>query len=257
MNAGAIDAETGAYVLPVRASKDRSYVCADCRARVVFRKGDIRIPHFAHWAGAGCGYYEHPSESQIHKDAKLRLAEILKNKKEIKLGWSCGAERCQGGGSGDAIFTCVDGDVVVTEHRGPNGAWVADVAVLNGQKVKCIFEVMHTHKTVTSRPEPWYEIDAREILKEGDCYYTCLRQKLCNACETLTQPWMDGVPRLYKRIGIPEYWNQKLPCMCCTRDKYSPIFLNGYRALCKICLDDRPKLQKLLTINKRALLDDD
>ncbi len=258
MSAGAIDAENGAYIPPALASKDRVYICADCRARVVFRKGEVRIPHFAHWSGAGCGYYEHPSESQIHKDAKLRLTEILKNKKEINLGWSCGAERCQAGGHGDETFRCEEGDEVITEYRGPNGAWVADVAVLTDKKVKCIFEVRHTHKTTTSRPEPWYEIDAREIIKEEDCYYTCLRRRLCYGCETLRQPWMDGVPRLYKRIGASGDWKQRLPCICCTRDKYSPVFLQGYRALCKICLDeDQSKLQALLTVNRRALLDDD
>jgi Competence protein CoiA-like family len=123
MNAGAIDVATGAYTLPSQATKNRNYICADCRARVVFRKGDIRVAHFAHWSGTNCGYYEHPSESQVHKDAKLRLAEILKNKKEITLHWECNVERCQGGGIGERTFACTDGDEVVLEYRGPNGTW--------------------------------------------------------------------------------------------------------------------------------------
>ena len=57
-----------------------------------------------------------------------------------------------------------DGDEVKEEFRGPGGKWIADIAILNAGNVRCIIEVQVTHKTVTPRPEPWYEIDANTFI---------------------------------------------------------------------------------------------
>jgi hypothetical protein len=55
-------------------------------------------------------------------------------------------------------------DRVVVEYRDPEGRFVADVALLNGKRVKYIFEFKHTHRTMEgTRPEPWFEIKAGDF----------------------------------------------------------------------------------------------
>jgi hypothetical protein len=42
------------------------------------------------------------------------------------------------------------------------------VALVNNGKVKYIFEICDTHKTIRETPEPWFEIDAKKFLKETE-----------------------------------------------------------------------------------------
>ena len=245
--AGALEDQTGKYILPKFASKNNNYTCVDCGARVIFRKGEVRIPHFAHFTRSNCEYFEHPSESQIHKDAKWRLAEMLKEGKTVTISWECDSVRCQGAGHDSIEFTCSNDDQVFVEYRGPGGVWIADVAVVNNNKVKCIFEIFHTHKTTTQRPEPWYEIKASDISLD----LFCERRRPCFGCETLKQPWMDNAPRI-KRLNA-----RTTPCILCNRLFYSAIFINGFRSVCKLCLDRRDELRNLLEIKGRKFLMED
>ena len=74
---GAIELGTNKYTLPFFATKDKEYKCVDCGKKVLLRKGNIRAHHFAHYSESNCSYYDHPNESQIHKDAKLLLQKLL------------------------------------------------------------------------------------------------------------------------------------------------------------------------------------
>ena len=77
-NLGAINIITKQYTSPNRADKTAKYQCTDCEQRVILRKGTIRKAHFAHYSPTNtCSYYEHPNESQLHKDAKYKLQEKL------------------------------------------------------------------------------------------------------------------------------------------------------------------------------------
>ena len=67
---GAIENGTKKYVLPCNASKNKTYICIECRKDLIFKKGIIKRPHFSHKANSDCTYYDSLYESQIHKDAK-------------------------------------------------------------------------------------------------------------------------------------------------------------------------------------------
>ena len=86
---GAYDKQNNKYVFPQNASKKRKYYCPDCNEDLIFKKGQIVIPHFSHKSNSRCTYYDHPSESQIHKDAKSKLAQWLKDKKPLRLKTKC------------------------------------------------------------------------------------------------------------------------------------------------------------------------
>ena len=267
MEVGAIDNLTNAYTLPSNAVKDRSYKCPDCNQKVIPRKGNIRKHHFAHLNLSKCQYFEHPNESQQHKDAKFKLAERLKSKFKILINNSC--PKCTSSSVLDNYeYKYDDKDDVIIEYRDPNNRYVADIAVLNGGKVKSIFEIMHTHKTTTNvRPEPWYEINTEDIFEEEtriasddpnhpknflekDVYYlTCVRNspnRYCINCSVMYEPWALNIPMLSKRRGQEVMWKQDAPCIICKRDKYSPQFIKGPRQICKICLaTDYDKIKEM------------
>ena len=49
---------------------------------------------------------------------------------------------------------------------------------------------------------------------------------------------VEKIPKIWK-IGSEGKWLQDTPCLICKRSKYSPVYSRGYRALCKLCLNDR------------------
>ncbi len=85
---GAINKETEKYENICSASKTNKYYCPDCNKSVILRKGEINRPHFAHKKESGCNYYDKPSESQIHKDAKM-LTKLLVEQNKLELFKKC------------------------------------------------------------------------------------------------------------------------------------------------------------------------
>lgn len=130
----------GKYILPKNAEKNIKYTCPQCNKIAILKKGNIRIPHFAHKVdtNSGCNYYNHPGESDIHKLAKHTLADALEKRIVKEIVWECGKCKTVSDGPGFSV------DI---EYK--------DVAVLNSGEVRYIFEVLNTHRTTTNcRPEP-------------------------------------------------------------------------------------------------------
>uniref|UniRef100_A0A6C0ARG8 Competence protein CoiA-like N-terminal domain-containing protein n=1 Tax=viral metagenome TaxID=1070528 RepID=A0A6C0ARG8_9ZZZZ len=248
---GAIQIDNNEYVLPYKADKNKNYKCIGCQQKVILKKGNIRKCHFAHHSLTQCSYYEHPNESELHKEAKYKLALWLKEKKSIEFAWSCCKTRYDGDNCGameggmDHEIYYEENDKIVIEYRDINNKYIADVAIINDNKVKYIFEIKHTHSTTTNvRPEPWFEITTQQIFEEDindkkDITLTCIRNnknRYCSNCRILDEEWVNNLPRLYNKNGMETKWTQESPCIKCCRTAYSPVFVKGYRQLCKICL---------------------
>lgn len=185
---GALIKGSKEYVYPGIAKKTEKYECPDCHKDLIFRKGDVRIHHFAHRKSDNpCTYYSGPSESQIHKDAKMLLKNLLERKTKIIIKKKCCGEF--------EIPMMTDKSKIVLEHRFEyNGLKIADVAYLDDNKISYIFEICHTHKTDDDkRPDPWFEIDAYKLLKEANDNRTvtlkisCIRKNKCKKCKFLTR----------------------------------------------------------------------
>lgn len=166
---GALHSSSNKYVLPTMALKTETYKCLECNKQVILKHGKIRRAHFAHYAQTNiCGYYDHPNEAQIHKDAKLLLAKLLNDRALLQFCWNC--ENCCNGYSpfnacDEPSVIYKEGDEVVTEFRDKNNKWIADVTLINKGEVRYIFEIKNTHATLsTCRPEPWYEINAEDFI---------------------------------------------------------------------------------------------
>jgi len=272
MLSGAIQIDNNEYILPYKADKNKQYKCISCNKKVILKNGNIRKCHFAHhYQTNNCSYYEHPNESEIHIEAKYRLYYYLKEKKSIELYWSCCKTQyngnkcgaCEGGMNYKIIYD--ENDKVEVEYRDINNKYIADVAIINNSKVKYIFEIKNTHSTITNiRPEPWFEIQAQELFQEEnnnneeDIILTCIRNnknRYCSNCRILDEDWVNNLPRLYRKIGAENKWNQDSACIKCSRTAYSPVFKNGYRQICKICLSQcEDELKKEYNIKGKCLI---
>jgi hypothetical protein len=202
---GAMNKTTNTYEYPTIADKKNKYECPECKKDVIFKKGPIIRPYFAHKQSTSpCYYYENPNETQIHKDAKLLLKSLLDNKKSIWIDRNC--NNCfQGkyiGCGGYMNIVEINNDFynenmkAVVEHRFNynNSNKSADVALLENNEIKFIFEICYKNKTKEeNRPEPWVEIDAEYLIngmntgeiidkEDGQIFIRCIRYYKCYHC---------------------------------------------------------------------------
>jgi ferredoxin len=171
----------GEYCLPCNAEKGLDYICPGCKASVILRRGEIKAPHFAHKPGERrCEFYDHPGEGEIHKMTKHIIADLLRKRKIRTV--IC---PCPKGCTYDEQIKYEDGDEVIVEYR-VSDKCIVDVAVVNKEKVRYVFEIYNTHKTIRETPEPWFEVDAKEILKKTEdayIYMHCIRRdRYCSTC---------------------------------------------------------------------------
>lgn len=186
---GAIDKETTKLVDPKYAVKRINYECPDCKRDVFVKKGEVRIAHFSHKKDNNrpCTYFNrNPSLDQQHRNAQLKLKEFLNNKIEIDIHRYC---ICGCGYNNGTIIPASHIWEGKTEYKFTfnDSRKSADVALVFGTDIEAIFEVVHTHYTrERDRPDPWFEIDAKEInalaSDSKKITLTCLRQLRSPEC---------------------------------------------------------------------------
>jgi predicted RNA-binding Zn-ribbon protein involved in translation (DUF1610 family) len=88
---GAIHKTTGEYVYPRIATKQDEYICPECGKDLILCQGNIRVHHFRHKVDAinPCHHYSHPSESDVHKEAKILLKNLLERRIPISFVRTC------------------------------------------------------------------------------------------------------------------------------------------------------------------------
>jgi len=188
LSLGAINKVTGEYVYPKIANKKDEYICPECNKDLILVKGEIRVHHFRHKVDGidPCQHYCKPTESQIHKDAKMLLKTLLENKTNIQFVRQCVSCKITNEINLPEITEC---SIITLEHRFnyEDELRIADVAhTLNGE-IKGIYEICYTHKTCSeNRPEPWVEIDANSLLTlvntNNELIINCIRCEKCEDC---------------------------------------------------------------------------
>ena len=200
---GAINKDTSNYEYPKIASKKNKYKCPSCDKDVIFRNGKIKAPHYAHKQSVSpCFYYDKPTESQIHKDAKMLLKSLLDNKQRICIRKTCKyckfeKEDCR---ERDNLIASELTDDYYSENAKAfieykfnhnNSTRSADVAIVENDKIKCIFEICYKNKTKEeNRPEPWVEIKAADLINivnsrnvdDDFISIDCIRDYKCDYC---------------------------------------------------------------------------
>ena len=199
---GAINKITNKYEYPKIANKINKYKCPCCEKNVNFKKGPIKQPHFSHYKSENpCYYYDKPSETQIHRDAKLLMKTLLDNKKYISIHRSCNyCEQRNCGYSEEVCYNISDdyneNTKAVIEYKfdyNNSNNRRADVALIENNKIIYIFEICYKNKTKEeNRPEPWIEINAEDLInkinsgeiidEEGNISIECIRNYKCDKC---------------------------------------------------------------------------
>lgn len=205
LSLGAKNQVTLQYEHPKWASKECEYICPSCNHDVILRRGEINRAHFAHKASTHpCSFYESPTESQIHRDAKHAMKSILEKGEDITIERKCHDKDCSYIDSFE-IPRVTESSKIVLEHKFVcNGRRYADVAYLDNNEIFAIFEILHTHKTKeVCRNGDWFEIKARDVINSDGKSLRCQRKFLCPKCsvryEKAHQVWIaDTFDRLRK-----------------------------------------------------------
>jgi uncharacterized protein YkuJ len=186
---GAINKISGEYVYPKIANKKDKYVCPDCEKDLILCQGEIKVHHFRHHIESinPCNYYNSPTESQIHKDAKMLIKVLLEKKIPISFIRNCVCCKCD---EETGIPEMTETSSIQLEYRFEyNGLKIADIAYIDDNELVCIFEICNSHKTHReNRPEPWFEVDALSLLtlvnknEYVSLKINCIRREQCDDC---------------------------------------------------------------------------
>jgi len=226
---GAINKLSNERDNPKFADKKNQYKCPSCERDVIFKKGKIKTPHFAHKASEiKCTFYDKPSETEIHKEAKLLMKSLLDNKKELHFSRKC--SDCDKYKIIDINYDDNDKAIIEYKFNYNDSNKSADVALVEDNNIKYIFEICYKHKTNESnRPEPWFEIDAKDLIKRvnenNDYNLECIREYICDGCKLIKKQ------NLEKEIQEKEL--EKF-CSCKIQKKYLCNCLESEFELCKL-----------------------
>ncbi len=185
---GGLNKKTLEYVYPKIANKRDEYMCPECNKDLVLCQGIVRSDYFRHKVDINpCNYYSHPSESQIHKDAKMLLKKLLDTKIPITFIRQCCS--CKKNKKYKIVEITESSNIQLEYRFEYNGLKIADVAYIDNNELLCIFEICNTHKTSNQdRPEPWFEIEASSLIKLvnndnlTDIQIQCIRLQKCKEC---------------------------------------------------------------------------
>jgi hypothetical protein len=186
---GGINKNTNTYVLPTLANKKDEYICPDCNQDLILCQGQINVSHFRHFSDKynHCIRYTNPSESQIHKDAKRLVQQILQKNKVFINRYCCLCNNIEE----FEIPYLSDTSIISIEYPFDydNEQKIADVVYIDNDDIVSIFEIYNTHKTENDcRPEPWFEFQANDILNslniinENVVILKCIRKEKCDEC---------------------------------------------------------------------------
>ena len=212
---GAINKLINEYEYPRIAEKGKKYMCPECKKDVNFCKGQIKQPYFAHKKSeSSCYYYDKPSESQIHKDAKCLMKMMLTNKTQMEFYNIC--SECK-----DKVYGCCElfknhyennmEAIIEYKFEYNNSKKSADVALIKENNIVYIFEICYKNKTRESaRPEPWVEIKAEDLIRDinngsllddnGILHIECIRDSICNECEEERVKEIIRMKEWFKRL---------------------------------------------------------
>ena len=190
---GAINKNTGKYTPPRFASKNDKYKCPECERDLIFRQGKIKVPHYAHKKeNDPCKFYINPTETQIHKDAKLLLKSIIENNMNVKIKRNC---ICCNNTINEFIIPQYNENFKINieykiKHEGK--IKYIDIAYIDNNNFIALFEICYRKKSCKqNRPEPWYEIDAEKFIdivnkntNINELTIECIRKEKCIKCIT-------------------------------------------------------------------------
>lgn len=176
-------------------------------------------------------------ESTEHREAKLQLASWLSKQVHIEITITCNKYRKYGKKGAESYSRCKKSDVYVVpyfegdcvEVEYASGRWVADVAVVNQEAARLVFEVLHSSKTTTPRNSLWFEITADQILSQSPSArkvsLTCVRtDSECLDCLMSAHDFAS----IFGKMWIDYSQRKNRPCTLCKEISYTPVWQDAY-----------------------------
>lgn len=210
----AFDRDLQSLTLITDAEKKRNYECVECREKIIFKKGAKVRPYFSHLANTRCKYFDViAGMTEEHREAQRICSHKLANNETVSFEVKCA--RCHHICT-TSEYTAPPNSTVKTElfAKHDEKRQFYDIAVLTSAgKVDLIVEIFHTSLTQSYRPEPWFEINAGEIL-QGSQTLTCVRLRpdhFCEAC-TIYNENEEKVERIKNACWYAEIPHEKRVC---------------------------------------------
>ena len=189
---GALNKLTNEHCSPSMSTKTQQYYCPVCLTDVILKKGQIRAVHFAHKTRQMCFFYDHPSESEIHQEAKTLLKHWLENQ-SLQIVRYCPRCHCKS----DTLIPQVSIHLrqsIEKEYKFEynESHKSADLAFIECDQIKYIFEIYHTHHTKEGdRPEPWFELCGKTVIESLNKtvldHLECMRTITCPKCQEMLE----------------------------------------------------------------------
>ena len=218
---------TGMYQSPIFAEKKYDYECPDpsCKEVVFLRKGEKYRPHFCHKKNTNCKRYETaPTESELHKEAKHILRDLLSRdynvlfKKKCK---GCFNSSCET----TSLIQCSNLNENEKIHEEYNFTFddsnlTADLAKVSYEgdisEIEELYEIYNTHRTLeTDRPSyiRWFEVKAEDVINkvpkikdDKKVIFNCSRVWQCEECSLAD----DNEKKRVLKLEQEEYYKKCL-----------------------------------------------
>jgi hypothetical protein len=152
--------EDGNRVTAASAEKGKKHFCFGCNGEYILRRGEIKVPHFAHkpTEGVGCS-----PESAAYKEGKGYLKELFDSGGSISVQVEC--KSCK------EVVDQIAFSGTAKEEYSPNSGLRIDVAVFKDGRAILFIEVYYAHKVddrkierLTAAGVPWIELYSHEIV---------------------------------------------------------------------------------------------
>lgn len=129
----------GEIVLANEADRSKDFYCLSCGGQMLLKRGQIRIPHFAHkFIPENCS-----SETVLHSSFKhllfRKIDESLKNKEPLLMSWKC--KKCYEKHEGNLIKRADSAKLEFSFSK-----CQPDIALFNNEKPIVFIEVVVTHQ---------------------------------------------------------------------------------------------------------------
>jgi hypothetical protein len=213
---------THALRSPDEAEKGHDYFCLACGDAVIFRKGKVKVAHFAHKAANICS-----QETIIHKTAKALVYNSITEWKSGKadppwLKRNC--VECESDIS-QPLPDALPGNVqsALLEFPLPNNL-IADIAIINGtDRPIMAIEIRATHAVDERKASrlliPYIELDARDVITLPRIWKPLvdnLKPFACPNCANNLKAFEIVTAAIAGRMGItlPTSYYRYLPCKC-------------------------------------------
>lgn len=208
---GAFNIKEQIIINPLKATKEdaknNNLICLECEAPLILKKGDINEHHYCHYSGSDCNLYDKKltKEQVKHKDAILMIQTLFNHIKcNFIFETFCRKDHKHKCGSIKRdVYNYSQLHTFYIEHplQYNNYTYQADIAIVDEKgDIVIIIEICDTHSTnENNRPEPWVELDAETVIKEGHEFMKlrnenfmkyenfikleCIRKYICPSCK--------------------------------------------------------------------------